>query len=178
MTHTCAHPHCELEATFPAPRDPRNISERQYFCEAHIKEFNKKWNGLQGFSEDDIHAMEDKATYNRPTWKFGIHGASARGAQLNLESADDLFAFFKARRMEEIAKGRAQGSGPSLPPDVKESCAVLGVEPPLNGAALKKKYLSLMKKHHPDVNQGNPQAEEMVKKINVAYQILGDYIGS
>ena len=52
--------------------------------------------------------------------------------------------------------------------------AILGVE---EGAApddIRKAYLKLAKKLHPDLNPGNRKAEEQFKEVAAAYDLLGD----
>lgn len=173
MTHICAHPNCSEEASFPAPRDPRNIGDRQYFCEQHIKEFNKNWNGLDGFNEDEIFSMQQTATWDRPTWKAGVNAPQAD--QLHFKTSEELYRFFKMRHQADYQ----QQQGAVLPPDVKEACVIFAIDnPDLSLAKVKQRYLALVKQHHPDVNAGSQSAEEMVKRINVAYQILQDYIAN
>ena len=46
---------------------------------------------------------------------------------------------------------------------------VLGVDKSADEAAIKKAYRQLAKKWHPDVNPGNPEAEEKFKEVNEAY---------
>ena len=53
-----------------------------------------------------------------------------------------------------------------------EAMAIMGLEPPLSLAAIKTRYKALVKKHHPDVNQGDAQSGELLKSINMAYTIL------
>lgn len=173
----CAWPDCPEEGTYPAPRDPRDLAARQYFCLPHIKEFNKRWNGLEGFSPGEIYDLQNKAaTMGRPTWAMGVNptGPTPQTATNPFATAQDLFSFFKQRRMKE---GLSEGPLPDsslLPPDVKEACTIFNIEGPLPQPQLKKRYLGLMKQHHPDVNQA-AGAEEYVKRINVAFKILTDY---
>ncbi len=50
----------------------------------------------------------------------------------------------------------------------------LGVKKTATAEEIKKAYRNLAFKYHPDRNQGNKNAEEMFKKINAAYSVLGD----
>ena len=49
---------------------------------------------------------------------------------------------------------------------------ILGVKPTASLAEIKKAYHSLAKKYHPDINHGDHKAEEKLKSINMAYDIL------
>jgi molecular chaperone DnaJ len=51
---------------------------------------------------------------------------------------------------------------------------VLGVERDASQEEIKKAYRRLAREHHPDVNEGAPQAEQRFKEINLAYQTLSD----
>ncbi len=50
----------------------------------------------------------------------------------------------------------------------------LGVERTASEKEIKSAYRKLARKHHPDVNPGNKEAEKRFKEINEAYQVLGD----
>ena len=51
---------------------------------------------------------------------------------------------------------------------------VLGVEKSASAQDIKKAYRRIAMKYHPDRNQGNKEAEEKIREINAAYEILGD----
>jgi DnaJ-class molecular chaperone len=51
---------------------------------------------------------------------------------------------------------------------------VLNVDESASQDEIKKAYRKLSLLHHPDKNQGNPEAEEKFKNINEAYQSIGD----
>jgi molecular chaperone DnaJ len=52
--------------------------------------------------------------------------------------------------------------------------AVLGVQRGASAEDIKKAYRKLARRHHPDVNPGNKQAEERFKEISHAYDVLSD----
>ncbi len=56
----------------------------------------------------------------------------------------------------------------------KDLYAVLGVARTATADEIRKAYRKLARRHHPDVNPGNQQAEERFKEISHAYEVLSD----
>jgi len=59
-------------------------------------------------------------------------------------------------------------------PQTKDLYDVLGVDEDANKKDIKKAYRELARKHHPDRNPDDPNAEEKFKKIQKAYAVLSD----
>jgi DnaJ-domain-containing protein 1 len=53
-----------------------------------------------------------------------------------------------------------------------EAMQIMELSPPLSMDILKSQYKKLAKQYHPDINRDNPDAEEKLKDINMAYTVL------
>ena len=166
--HMCSWPSCREPGNFRAPRSRNNLHDYQWFCDEHIKEFNKRWNYFEGMSSDEIYAFQrDATTGHRPTWRMDQFGADATA------------------KLEE-AFGRMFGEKPNyraetkpIPPRDRDALATLDLEHPADKKKIKSHYRELVKKYHPDVNVGNQQAEETFKKITRAYHhLMAHYVES
>lgn len=58
--------------------------------------------------------------------------------------------------------------------DYKDYYKILGVAKTATDKEIKAAYRKLARKHHPDVNAGNKEAEARFKEINEANEVLGD----
>ena len=56
----------------------------------------------------------------------------------------------------------------------KDYYQVLGVDRNASEKEIKRAYRRLARQFHPDVNPDDKQAEEKLKEINEAYEVLGD----
>jgi curved DNA-binding protein len=58
--------------------------------------------------------------------------------------------------------------------EYKDYYKILGVDKDASDKDIKRAFRQLARKHHPDVNPDDPQAEERFKEINEAYEVLSD----
>ncbi len=58
--------------------------------------------------------------------------------------------------------------------DFKDYYQILGVSKTASSEEIKKAYRKLARKYHPDLNQGDKQAEQRFKEINEAQEVLSD----
>lgn len=56
----------------------------------------------------------------------------------------------------------------------KDLYEILGVKKEASESEVRKAYLKLAKKYHPDVNPGDQVAEQKFKEVNLAYEVLKD----
>lgn len=56
----------------------------------------------------------------------------------------------------------------------KDLYEILGVKKSATDTEIRKAFLKLAKKFHPDVNPGNKEAEQKFKEVNLAYEVLKD----
>jgi hypothetical protein len=157
----CAWSGCNEPGNFRAPRAKDALHQYQYFCEDHIREFNKQWNYFEGMTEAEIYDFQrDATTGHRPTWRGDRIGHDA-GRKLE-EAFHRLFGertSFRATEKPIAARD-------------KHALAVMDLEHPADKKRIKSQYRELVKKYHPDVNRGNKAAEETFKKITHAYHHL------
>lgn len=159
--YRCNWAGCFEAGDFRAPRSPANLHEYQWFCTAHITQFNKSWDYFEGMNENDIYAFQrDATTGHRPTWRMDqLKGTQASRLE---EAFGRMFGNSRAFKAEARPIGARE----------KDALAVLDLEHPSDKAKIKAQYRELVKKYHPDVNHGNNLTEETFKKITHAYHHL------
>lgn len=189
--HQCEHPGCTAKGEFRAPKD-RSLTEYMWLCLDHVREHNQKWNFYEGMSADEVEdELRRDSCWQRPTWKLGTLGTQGPGSQtwanhvrddMGIFSEDHRRAEAERRRRHADAERRARqeqrqrrAGGET---QGEKALRVLDIEPPFTKNELRARYLLLVKRHHPDVNHGDPLAEERLKGINEAYKFLLDALNT
>jgi DnaJ-domain-containing protein 1 len=157
----CDFPGCPEEGQYPAPKSRTRLNERYYFCLDHVREYNKKWNYFDGFSEDEMYKqMQKDIVGDRPTWPSSI------SVKLEARLHDFIRKFTKENRASPHKKA------PTSLSKEAQALQVLGLPPQTDTKTIKTRYRELVKKYHPDKNPDNPKAAERFKIIAEAYMIL------
>lgn len=160
----CEQEGCEYAGEFRAPKNPSRLRDYHWFCLDHVREYNKAWDFYRNMSTEEIEASRiSDVTWNRPSWPVGGWRTLVEHAQF----LDGIDPFLKtASRI------------PSLPQDVQKALRILDLTFPVTLEALKTQYKKLAKRHHPDLNAGSKEAEERLKAVNEAYQIIKKYLAT
>ncbi len=169
QTQKCDMQGCPNNGEHKAPKH-RGLDDYYHFCTTHIKEYNKAWDFFHGMSEREVQKHMRSSQYgDRPTWKQ----SDKEDLEETLYKTAQNFYYdgneSHTAQNEENTHHKFVASTNS--PEHK-AMAVMGISPPLTMEELKTRYKTLAKKYHPDLNKNDPDAEELLKKINMSYTIL------
>ena len=167
LNKLCEWPECNLKANFKAPRSNVDLRDFRWFCLKHVKIYNSSWNYFDGYDEEEIEQelMAD-ATWHKPSWKFG----TAEG-KVHEKYFSDVHSIFddEYETDQTIYSEKLSNKNYSA---LEEALDIFGLDINSSLQQVKTRYKTLVKKHHPDKNNGNPNAVDKLVKINAAYDIL------
>ena len=167
----CDWPDCPRPGRHKAPMGRGNEGKFYNYCTEHVQEYNKSYNYFSGMKDDEMQEFQKNARLGeRPTWKLGQNttpNASAvrrRGAQLR----DDPFGLAaKAAK----APGR-HPSGRALRSTELKALQTLNLDDTATPEQVKTQYKTLVKRLHPDANNGSRANEDTLKAVIQAYDHL------
>ena len=167
---SCFWKGCKELGKFRAPISKQNLRLFHWFCLEHIRIYNSKWNYCENMSEKNYEELiKSDVTWNRPTWPFTSDVKNAEfelKTNLKFEKISDPFNMF------DIKKGTLNNYYDKVSYAEISAMRVLGLEFPVSKDEVKVRYKFLVKNYHPDRNGGDKKAEEKLKKIIEAYEII------
>jgi len=176
--HACAWTGCTEPGVHRAPLNRNQLREYQYFCLEHIRDFNRSWNFFEGWKQDEIEAYQHAdLSWHRPTWKPGDREVKSQAWReaFFAERFNDRFGF---TREEAGERGEAPGGRRESREERAEAAenrrayAVLGLEPGADESEIKRRFKAEVKLCHPDLNDGDREAEERLRLVIWAYRHL------
>jgi len=170
----CDHPGCRMAATARAPKSRDLLNEHYWFCQPHAAEYNRNWNFFAGMSEGEIRARREQEamTGGRPTWEMKAGRMSRESAAFTTNFARgqgyrDPFNMFggdpqrkpepEARRLGKIERN---------------ALADLDLDEDADGPKIRARYTELVRRLHPDANNGDRSGEHRLQRVIKAYQSL------
>jgi len=166
----CACSGCPDEGIYRAPKSryhlESGVDDWHWFCLIHVRDYNARWNYYANMTEAQVE-QERRAdtTWQRPSWPLG----ACAGGRKTGQAFQDPFDLFR----ESPSSPHTPFQSAFLPQSPEnKALAVLGLSWPFSPDNLRQRYRALVKKYHPDTNSGSAEAEEAIKRINEAYEIL------
>ncbi|WMS43642.1 J domain-containing protein [Acuticoccus sp. MNP-M23] len=173
LQRECAWEGCNGKAEYRAPKGRGHEGQFFHFCLDHVREYNKSYNYFEGMTDDDVIAYQrDSLTGHRPTSPIGVTGRKARASKSKSawnSAYEDPFGLF----------GEDKGQPQAPPPErrrisaaVRNALDILGLEEDASKEAIKARYKTLVKRHHPDANHGDRSSEDRLRSVINAYNAL------
>ncbi len=178
-TRRCDSPGCPEAGDYRAPKSRHSLSEYYWFCLNHVRAYNAQWDYYKGMTPEEIEQeIRFDTIWRRPTWRLG-QGAGGKDDSAATGGRDSATRRAGEPRFRDPF-GFFGEDGPEMPPPPRgamsreeaKAFALFGLTPPTSIDAVKARYKSLVKRHHPDRHGGDKQAEEKLKEINEAYATL------
>jgi len=176
----CDHPGCRLAASARAPKGRDLLHEHYWFCQPHAAEYNRNWNFFAGMSDGEIRRRqtEELMTGGRPTWDmkagrmsreaaaFANKFNSGRGAGPGVRDPFNMFGGGGHNARKPEAESRNLGKIERI------ALADLDLDDSADGPAIRARYTELVRRLHPDANNGDRSGENRLQRVIRAYQAL------
>ncbi len=173
----CDSKGCKAPAEFRAPKGRSSEGEFFWFCLDHVRAYNKGYNYFSGMDDGAVQDYQkDAALGHRPTWKMGTGNQAGDAAPMTGKTktgisggAEDPFDLFDDRA---AARSKTEKPRRKVHNMERRSLDTLGLEHHATPKEIKARYKALVKRHHPDANDGDRSLEDRLRKIIQAYNYL------
>ena len=164
MKNICEWSKCKKIGVYKAPVEKDNSKKFKLLCLEHIKAFNKSWNYFSDMNDGEIEDfIKSDLTWHKPTKSFGSSENFFRILWVN--ALDDKSSIFKNSVFKNFNRSKLSDKD-------KDALKILGLKNETNWSDIQKRFKMLVKKYHPDKNQGSKKYEDILKKITLAYSQL------
>src|SRR5690606_19572638 len=149
----CDHPQCPEVGSYRAPKSREELHSYFWFCLEHVRAYNAAWDYFRGMTPQQVEQFQrDAVIGHRPTWRLGEQHARAWAQG----QVDDSFGLFRGSGFQ--FRREPPSGGKALEPAHRKALAELELTPTADLKEIKTRYKQLVKRWHPDVNGGDPQA--------------------
>ncbi len=170
---------CLQPGRFPAPKGRGRDGQYFNFCIDHVRQYNKTYNYFDGMSDDDIASYQkNTVTGHRPTWSMGLNRSkdgSAQPADANPSGfgwrfeTQDAFGFFPD---SDDDNQPGQASRRPVRNAERKCLDALDLTAMATGEEIKARFKTLVKRLHPDSNNGIAGSEDKLREVIQAYNYL------
>ena len=170
----CEFEGCDKPAACSLAKSPREPRARIWLCLEHAREHNRNWNYFDGLSESEAAAARRAQIYGeRPTWSMGKNdraraAANARGPA----DMEDAFGVFKEQAAKQAETRGHHRDGKRLTKLQVKAFDTLALPYTAPAGDIRRRYAELVRRFHPDSNDGDRGAEAQLSEVVKAHQIL------
>lgn len=171
---------CNRKASHRAPKGRDREGEFLWFCQDHVRQYNKNYNYFSGMDDDSIATYQKaSSTGHRPTWEMASNswGNKTRTASGGIPGSKPWL--HRGKDTHGVYPGGATGAASpqarqrrKLKRLEKQSLDKLSLADNATAQEIKSKYKQLVKLHHPDANGGDRSSEDQLREIIQAYNFL------
>jgi hypothetical protein len=175
----CEWQGCKEPGLYPAPKGRDREGQYHRFCLDHVREYNKSYNYFAGLPDEAvIKHQKDDTIGHRPTWSLGVNSwarnrrprnGARPGGFAHSFTAEDPFGLFAERAAAKAAAAAAERPLKRLE---RKCLRQLNLEDSATKANIKARFKELVKRLHPDHNQGNRASEDKLREVIQAYNYL------
>ncbi|GBF26890.1 chaperone protein DnaJ [bacterium MnTg02] len=180
----CDWPGCAVRGGHRAPRGRGRDGEYFLFCIEHVRAYNKTYNYFSGMSDEEVAKFQKAAvTGHRPTWSVGVNSKRFQGPTNASEentaepngfpsgiAADDVYGLF-GDGGSFANKNNADKRRPIRNLE-RKSLRALSLDDSATREDIRSRFKALVKRHHPDLNDGDRESEDRLREIIQAYNYL------
>lgn len=176
----CEWEGCNKPGLYPAPKG-RGLEGQHYrFCIDHVREYNKGYNYFSGVPDDEVVAQQKADQVgDRPTWFVGVNaygkgkgrgrGRSRSGGYGHRFETQDPYGLFGEQGPAGEAPGRVRRPLKRLE---RKALRQLNLEDDATKQDIKARFKELVKRLHPDHNNGDRSSEDKLREVIQAYNYL------
>ena len=164
MKIICDWDNCLENGLYKAPIEKDNSRKFRMLCLKHIKIFNKNWNYFENMDDQQVEFfIKSDLTWHKSTKKFG---SSENFFNILWNNAlEDKLNIFSSSNFKDFKKTKISQTD-------KDALQVMELNDDAKWEKIHTKFKELVKKYHPDKNQGSKKFEDKLKKITLAYSQL------
>jgi outer membrane scaffolding protein for murein synthesis (MipA/OmpV family) len=163
---------CDGAGVHRAPKGRGHDGEYHLFCMDHVRRYNKSYNYFTGMSDADVIGYQNSArTGHRPTWKMGANPWKDEVREHAHEHVDphtfgDAFGLFGEMEFDNAAPRRTVRNAE------RRALVALGLDETATAIDIKGRYKQLVKRLHPDANNGRREQEDKLREVIQSYSYL------
>ena len=169
MKIICDWDNCQETGTYRAPVKRDDSKKYRLLCLGHIKIFNKNWNYFEHMNDQEIEFfIKSDLTWHKATKTFG---SSDNFFNILWNNAlEDKLNIFKSNGFNEYKKTQLSNTD-------RDALDIMDLKYEVKWEEIQKQFKTLVKKYHPDKNQGSKKFEDKLKTITLAYSQLKMTVG-